>query len=252
MSDVVSETIEKSVTPEGQELALVRRGEQFEVQFDGHFLMASETRRSEKSLVELGLAPLTQRNDIAVLIAGLGMGHVLRAVLDMPGVIRVDVVEVWPAIVEWNQKYFGALNGNALGDPRVHVHTADLMSFLKQQRYTPIEEVKEGWLAMLLDVDNGPAWPTRPQNSAIYTDDGLVRLSTSLRHGGVLALWSAERDLEFVRRMHARFVNTAEMAVPVEVGGKPSLDYIYRGRRAPEPRTGGGGNGGGGKKIAQA
>lgn len=244
---VPGETIDRRATPDGHEIALVRRGADFEIVYDGNFLMASDCRRSERSLAELGMAPLSQRNDITVLIGGLGMGHTLRAALDMPGVIRVDVVEISDAVVEWNRQHFAAINGNALADPRVQLHNTDLMTFLKQQRYTPIEEVKDGWLALLLDVDNGPQWPTRPQNSTIYTEEGLVRLEQALRHGGVLAVWSAERDLEFVRRMHARFVNVAEMAIPVEVGGRSSLDYIYRGRRAPEAR-----GPGGTKKMAQA
>ena len=240
--NVVGETIDRRVTPEGTEIALVKRGEEYEIIFDGQFLMASDCRRSEKQLAELAMAPLGQRNDVTILVAGLGMGHTLRAVLDMPGVIRVDVVEIAEAVVDWNRLYFGPLNGNALGDPRVHLHTGDLLGFLKRMRYEPEslgEVVKEGWLGMLLDVDNGPSWLSRPQNEFLYTDDGLARLEASLRHGGVLAVWSAQREIELLQRMHARLVNVAELAIPVEVQGKASLDYVYRGRRPPEKRPGG-------------
>jgi spermidine synthase len=243
----VGEVIDRRVTPEGTELALIKRGDDYEIVYDGNFLMASDCRRSERTLAELAMAPLSQRDDVTILIAGLGMGHTLRAALDSPGVVRVDVVEISDAVVDWNRTYFKALNGNALDDPRVHLHQVELLAFLKQIRYTPVEEVKDGWLAFLLDVDNGPSWPTRPQNAGLYTDEGLGRLEGALRHGGVLAVWSAQREVEFVRRMNARFVNVAEMAVPVEVGGKANLDYIYRGRRAPEPRPAGGGG-----KMAQA
>jgi predicted membrane-bound spermidine synthase len=230
----VGETIDRRVTPEGTEIALVRRGDVYEIVYDGTFLMASDCRRSEQALAELGLAPL-QRDDITVLVAGLGMGHTLRSVLDQRGVVRVDVVELSDAVVDWNRRYFGRLNGDALADPRVHLHVADLMGFLKHVRHEPVEEVKEGWLSLLLDIDNGPNWLTRAQNAPVYTDEGLARLEGGLRHGGTLAVWSSERDLEFLRRMHARFTNVAELAVPVEVRGKSSLDYVYRGRRKPDP-----------------
>ena len=244
MSDV-GETLERRTTPDGHEIALIQRGASFEIVYDGNFLMASDCRRSEQTLAELAFAPLVQRNDTTVLVAGLGMGHTLRAVLDRPGVVRVDVVEISAAVIDWNRRFFGPLNGQALDDPRVHVHEADLLAFLRQHGYTPVEAVKDGWLALLLDVDNGPSWPTRPQNADLYGDDGLARLEAALRPGGVLAVWSAQRELEFLRRMHARFVQVAEVAVPVDVGGRPSLDYIYRGRRRPEARTGG-------SRIAQA
>ena len=238
----VGETLDRRVTAEGSEIALIKRGEEFEIIFDGQFLMASDCRRSERQLAELAMAPLGQRDDITILVAGLGMGHTLRAVLDIPGVVRVDVVEVAEAVVDWNRLYFGAHNGNVLGDPRVHLHTGDLLGFLKRMRHEPQslgELVKDGWLGMLLDVDNGPSWLSRPQNEYLYTDEGLARLEGSLRHGGVLGIWSAQREIELLQRMHARLVNVAEMAIPVEVGGKASLDYVYRGRRPPEKKAGG-------------
>ncbi len=241
----LGEVIDRRVTPDGNEIALIKRGDAWEIIYDGNFLMSSDNRRSERSLAELAFAPLSQRDDVKVLVAGLGMGYTLRAVLDAPGVVRVDVVEISEAVIDWNKQHFGKLNGEALADPRVHLHKADLATFLKQFHYNPIEEAKEGWLAVLLDVDNGPSWPTRPQNAALYSEDGLARLESAMRPGGVIAIWSAQRELEFVRRMNSRFVNVAEMIVPVEVGGKSNLDYVYRGRRAPDrtgPKT----------KIAQA
>lgn len=237
-AEAVATTIDRRVTTEGTELALVRRGAGYEIIYDGQFLMASSCRRSEQALAELSLAPLTQRNDITVLVAGLGVGHTLRAVLDLPGVVRVDVVEAAQAVVEWNREHFGAVNGGALDDPRVHVHVSDLQAFLKRQRLSPLPEVAHGWLALLLDVDNGPSWLSRPQNANLYTDEGLARLEGALRPGGVLGVWSAERDVPLLQRLHARLVAVAELAVPVEVGGRASLDYVYRGRRPPEPKTG--------------
>ena len=233
----VGETIDRRVTSDGHEIALVKRDEAFEIIYDGNFLMASDCRRSERSLAELALAPLSQRDDVTVLVAGLGMGFTLRAVLDGPGVQRVDVVEISDAVVAWNREHFGKLNGGALADPRVHLHEGDLLGFLKRTRFEPIPEVKDGWLALILDVDNGPSWPTRPQNAALYTDEGIGKLEAGLRHGGVLAVWSAQREVEFMRRMHARMLNVAELVIPVDIGDKPGLDYVYRGRRAPERRA---------------
>src|SRR5579883_1068764 len=228
-------TIDRRVTPDGHEVALVRRGDAFEIVWDGCFLMASDCRRSERALAELGLAPLAQRDDVTVLVGGLGMGHTLRAALDQPGVARVDVVEISQAIVDWNREHFRALHGDALADPRVHLHVADLARFVERAR--PDERVRDGWLALLLDVDNGPSWTSRPANASLYDDDGLARLERALRPGGVLAVWSAQRELPLLGRLHARLVQVAELAVPVEVGGRDSLDYVYRGRRPPVPRA---------------
>ena len=240
MSEAIetADTIDRRVTAEGEEITLLGRGAEFEILVDGRPLAASDARRSERSLVELTLAPLAQRNDITVLLAGLGMGHTLRALLDAPGVTRVDVVEISDAIVDWNRQHFAPHNGDALSDARVHVHVGDLLGHLKRLRYEQPEaipqEIRAGWLAMVVDVDAGTAALSRPANAALYSDEGLGRLEGALRHGGVLGMWSAERELELLRRLSARFVNVAEMMVPVEIGERTNLDYVYRGRRAPD------------------
>jgi spermidine synthase len=170
-----------------------------------------------------------------VLLGGLGLGYTLRALLDSPGVRRVDVVEGSSAMIDWGARYFAALNGDAVKDPRVKLHPMELGAFLKQVRLHAVEPPPEGWLALVLDVDEGPASLSRPANSAFYTDDGLERLETALRPGGVLALWSAARDTELLRRLHARFQNVAEVVVPVELPDRMVMDYVYRGRRPPPP-----------------
>ena len=231
---VIDRRVEDGVTIE-----LVQRGEAFDVLVDGRLVMRSDARRAEKQLVELALAPLGQRDDITVVLAGLGMGFTLRALLDAPGVVRVDVVESSRAVVEWEARHFAGLNGDALKDPRVKLHPIDLATFLKSLRLRdlapPAPEPSGGWLALVLDMDEGPALVSRPGNEGFYDDEGLERLETALRPGGVLALWSAAREPALLQRMHARMKNVAEIVVPVELEERSNLDYVYRGRRAPNP-----------------
>ena len=54
---------------------------------------------------------------------------------------------------------------------------------------------------VLLDVDNGPAAFTTPQNRMLYDDRGLAAIHTALKSGGVLAIWSARDDRKFERRL---------------------------------------------------
>jgi spermidine synthase len=236
----LSELIERLVDESGVTLELRRRGAAYDVLAEGRRVMVSDERRAERSLVELALAPLRDRDDVSVLLAGVGMGFTLRAVLDAPSVRRVDVVEASDAILAWDTRYFAALNGDALKDRRVQLHRAELSGFLKQVRLgvareLPPELAADGWLAIVLDVGEGPGAPGRPGNEQLYTDEGLQRLEAALRPGGVLALWSAERAPDLGRRMHARLQNVAEVAVPVDIDGKTSLDYVYRGRRQAPP-----------------
>ena len=217
-------------------LELVRRGEALDVLVDGRRVMRSDQRRNEKSLVELALAPLGQRDDVSVLLAGLGMGFTLRALLDFPAVKRVDVVEASRAVIEWEARHFAGLNGDVLKDARVKLHATDLSAFLKSVRLGTEPGPDGGaWLALVLDLDEGPDLVSRKGNEAFYADDGLERLEAALRPGGVLATWSARREAELLKRLHGRLQNVAEIVVPVDVEGGAGLDYVYRGRRPPNP-----------------
>jgi len=229
---VLDRRVEDGVTVE-----LVQRGDAFDVLVEGRRVMRSDARRAEKQLVDLALAPLGQRDDITVVLAGLGMGFTLRALLDAPGVTRVDVVESSRAVVEWEARHFAGLNGDALKDPRVKLHAVDLATFVKSLRTGDVERpAGDGWLALVLDMDEGPALVSRPGNESFYDDEGIERLETVLRPGGVLALWSATREPALLQRMHARMKNVAEIVVPVDLDdGKSNLDYVYRGRRPPNP-----------------
>ena len=99
----VREVIEAAVDPDGKPLELRRAAGGFEIVSAGRVVMQSALRRSERELVNLGMVPLRDRNDITVLVAGLGMGYLLAALLESPRVIRVDVVEHSAAIIEWNK-----------------------------------------------------------------------------------------------------------------------------------------------------
>jgi spermidine synthase len=61
-----------------------------------------------------------------VLVAGLGLGFTLRAVLADPRVEQVTVVELEPALVEWLRSGLVPGGAAALEDPRVSVLVADV------------------------------------------------------------------------------------------------------------------------------
>lgn len=246
------EILGQAAGADGERLELRARsaGDQpvLEVWSDGRLVMSSEQRGSERELCNLLLAPLRDRNDVNVLLGGLSMGHLLRALLDDPRVVRVDVVEHSAALVEWNRTHFAALHREPpLRDPRVQLHERSVQDFLRALRHGAVElpEDHTGYLALVLDVDEGPSALSRGANGELYTEEGLGDLEQALRPGGVLGLWAAQREPELLARLRSRFQNLAELVVPVDVPGR-GLDYIYRCRRggakapAAAPASGGG------------
>lgn len=234
---VVAGVVAEAIGPDGEQLVLRRAAGGYEILRDGRVAIASAERRSERELVNVGMVPLRDRQDITVLVAGLGMGYLLAALLESPRVVRVDVVEHSAAIVEWNRTFLAPLHGMApLDDPRVHVHTMGFSDYLRAVRYQAVPGLSAaleggGYLAVLMDLDDGPNALSRGGNADLYTEEGLADIEEAIRPGGVIALWSAQRETELMARLHGRFQNIAEIAFPVDVPSSAGLDYLYRARR---------------------
>jgi spermidine synthase len=174
-------------------ICLFRRGGEFSIRVGGRELMNSRVHGSEEALAER-LCP-GMAADACILIGGLGMGYTLAAALHQLGPsARVEVAELAPAVVAWNRGLLGDLTGHPLRDKRVAVREVDVAEVLQVER--------EAYNAILLDVDNGPAGLTRPENNRLYTREGLGSIYAALKAGGVLGVWSARPDLIFTKRLH--------------------------------------------------
>jgi spermidine synthase len=210
---------------------LMNRGDAWDIFVDGQIAMSSAGAHLEPEIADLAITPWGARDDLTVLLAGLGMGLTLRALLDRPHVRHVDVVEMSTTVMAWAAGPLASLNGNALADKRVRVIQRELGEYLRE----PDPETGQrpgGWFILILDTDDWPVYLARPENVDFYHDDGLLVLETVLRPGGVYATHTARRDDELDGRLRQRFHSVARVGVPVDIGGESKLYYVYRGRRS--------------------
>ena len=186
------ETVDRARAPDGAELVLARRGDEWAVRAGGHVLMTSRAHGSEEALAAEALARVAAPRD--VLVGGLGLGFTLRAALDrLPTGARVVVAELVPALVAWNRGPVAYLAARPLDDPRVRVEPGDVLDRIAGSA---------GALdAILLDVDNGPAALAHPANDRLYGDAGVRACHAALRRGGALAVWSAGQDPRYLARL---------------------------------------------------
>lgn len=172
---------------------LYERDGVYSIRVNGLELMSSRAHGSEEAMADLVLADVRNREP-GVLVGGLGMGYTLRAVLDaVLESARVTVVEILPAIVDWNRGELAHLARRPLDDARVTVEVADVAAVITANPRT--------FDAVLLDVDNGPAAFTTAGNQRLYGPQGLADIRRCLRPRGVLGVWSADPDPPFARRL---------------------------------------------------
>ncbi len=184
-----------TVTENGATLQLYQRGVDFSIRVDkAGDLMNSRQHHSEDVLAELACKPIAHRENPQVLVGGLGMGFTLTAALSkVPASARVIVAELMPAVVRWNREYLGIVSGFPLDDERVSV--------LEQDVGKVMQDHKNGFDAIMLDVDNGPDAFTCDDNDSLYGLRGLNNAYSALKSGGVLTVWSAFPDERFTQRM---------------------------------------------------
>ena len=206
------------------ELRLYQRSDEFSINITGRGeLMNSRVHGSEDALAEHTCARLANRTTPRLLIGGLGMGFTLAAALKHLGnQAHIEVAELVPAVIAWNKGPLGEQSGYPLHDPRVTIREKDVARIL-----TTAEQAYD---AILLDVDNGPEGLTRKENDWLYSIDGLNEACAALRPRGILAVWSAGPDKNFVQRLRKTGFDVEEIRVRAH-GSKGPRHTIWFARR---------------------
>jgi spermidine synthase len=186
--------IASTQTRENNELRLYEHDGDYSIMVDGHELMSSRQTESELELARLGCDRISERRAPVVLIGGLGMGFTLRQTLDMlqPDA-TVIVAELLPDVVKWNRDIIGHLADHPLRDKRVTIRTMNVATVMAKS--------KNGFDAIMLDVDNGPEAMTTSANNKLYTKSGINNCLYALHSKGCLSIWSASKDLSFESRL---------------------------------------------------
>lgn len=191
-------TLGHTTSPTGATVSLHEHDGNYFLKLNGRQLMSTTCTSSELLLADLACAGLGGNVASRILIGGLGLGFSLRRVLEIVGRnAHVDVAELLPDVVKWNQELLLSVNGALLADPRVHVIVDDVFAVLRR---APAETYD----AILLDVDNGPGGALEFSDPRLYSRKGLSLVERALKHTGNAAFWSAAPSPHFAEDL-ARF-----------------------------------------------
>lgn len=211
----IPKVIDKVKTKNGI-IQLQKRNKDFEIIFNGVFLMATYNDKSAKFLVSSAIDSVDSPRK--VLIGGLGVGFSLAKALEYKYIEEVTVVEIESNIIDWNKKYLGKFSNYGLKDPRVKVVNADFIQWMKK--------TTNKYDVICLDIDNGPDWTVLSSNKGLYSCGGLQRLGEMLKPGGAISFWSASKSDKFIKRLKRFFKEVLVYPVSCK-SGKP--DYVYKG-----------------------
>ncbi|UAW97247.1 hypothetical protein KEM63_10450 [Halopseudomonas nanhaiensis] len=194
---------------DGGALCLFEYGEDFVVKLQsgkGGQLMNTRMHGSEDALAEIPCKRIASRQNVRVLIGGLGMGFTLAAALkQLRDDATVSVAELVPGVIEWNRGALGERAGLPLNDNRTKLINDDVVNVLKASATS--------FDAIMLDIDNGPEGLTHQHNTWLYSAGGLAACSRALRPGGLLAVWSASMDRQFSTRLVQAGFSTEQVQV---------------------------------------
>jgi spermidine synthase len=224
------ELLAQACTPDGTDIRLTRRGHEYAILLNGRTLMSSRMHGSEEALATIAFRHVRMLEQPRVLVGGLGMGFTLRATLDLlPPDATVRVVELVPAVVDWNRGALGPMAGHPLNDRRVRIEVGDVGFTLRAN--------PGGFDVILLDVDNGPAAFTTAANHSLYDNGGVAASYAALRMGGALAVWSAWDDRKFEQRLrfHGFVAQVDRVRARLKKGG--ARHTIFLGLKQTQQRS---------------
>jgi spermidine synthase len=211
----------ETTTPDGARLILSEHDGAYCIRLNGEDLMHSSVTASELRLGELAAERLASQPDSFCLLGGLGLGFTLKGLLEKGGPgAKVQVAEIIPEIVGWNQNLLPHLNGALLNDSRVEVLLQDVWTVI-------VESAPARYDALVLDIDNGPTAMVQKQNSRLYGLKGLQRIASVLKSGGRAVFWSAREDPAFAERLARAGFKAKVVPAPLYPGAKRCAVSIY-------------------------
>jgi len=162
----------------------------YEVKLGESFLMSSLFHEAESQLATLGLG-IFKKENLDVVVGGLGLGYTAVSVLEDTRVESLIVVEYLEKVIEWHQRELVPLGKMLNEDSRCRFVNGDFFALSRDvsKSFDPGNPDKKHDV-ILLDIDHTPTHVLHQTNTRFYHEEGLKELAQHLNPGGVFALWA--------------------------------------------------------------
>jgi len=192
-----------------------------EITLNHEYLMSSYNTLSERQLAAHALE-MNRRENLTVLVGGLGLGYTAGEVLASRRVASVEVVEFLPPVLDWLQRGLFPLAEQLKADSRLSLVAGDVYERLSR----PPEKRFD---LILIDVDHSPDENLGDANASFYTEAGLSQAKAHLAPDGVLAVWSYAESSPFASALRSVFQNVAvkEVTFDNDLIDQVNTDWLF-------------------------
>ena len=211
----------------------------YEVKLDDEFLMSSLFTEAEIQLSRLGLAALKENNhkqDLDIVVGGLGLGYTAFAALEDSAVKSLRVIDVMVPVIDWHRRGLVPLGNELTSDPRCTLIHADFFEVATSPGGFDPADPDRLVHAVLLDIDHAPSHWLNSGNSSFYTESALAKMANKLHPGGIFGLWSNDPpETEFTNLLKSVFQSSESHIVtfPNPYTGSDSSNTVYLGCKEP-------------------
>jgi len=228
------EEIDHQTTPLG-DISLRRRLEPvlqvdiWEVKLGDEFLMSSLFTASEEAVATLGLEACSGRDELDVVVGGLGLGYTAVTALADDRVTRLQVIEALPEVIGWHRDGRVPLGDQLANDGRCTLRQGDFFALVDRGIAVDVDGERR-FDAILVDIDHTPSHHLSTGNESFYGPGGFGRVRDQLKPGGVFALWSDDPpDAAFEALMGESFASVVSHIVsfPNHYTGGESACTVY-------------------------
>ena len=236
---LIFEELDYQQTPLG-DISLRRRSEPkldgkilFEVKLNDEFLMSSLFTEAEIQLSRLGLATLKEhghKNELDIVVGGLGLGYTAVAALEDPLVKSLRVIEVMEPVIDWHQRGLVPLGEKLTSDPRCTLVHADFFEIATSYCGFDPKNPDQLMHAVLLDIDHSPSHWLNSGNRSFYTESALTKMANKLYPNGIFGLWSNDPpEKDFTNLLESVFKSSESHIVtfPNPYTGGESTNTVY-------------------------
>jgi len=236
---LVFEELDYQKTPLG-DISLRRRSEPrldgkilYEVKLNDDFLMSSLFTEAEIQLSRLGLAALKKhklKQDLDIVVGGLGLGYTAVAALEDSSVRSLRVIDVMEPVIDWHKRGLVPLGKKLTSDPRCTLVHADFFEVAASSGGFDPANPNRLVHAVLLDIDHSPSHWLNSGNSSFYTESALQNMANKIHPGGIFGLWSNDPpENEFTNLLESVFQSSESHIVtfPNPYTGGESTNTVY-------------------------